>query len=434
MSFRDQVEFSMIASRERQHKERVPRIKKYRQNILPITAIYGGNASGKSNLFKALRFAKDYIVDGKRPGETILIKPFKLDEEKLKQPTSFLFDILVDETIYEYSFSVSRNEVIKERLDKITSSSEQVLYNRNSGTPYIDKSVLKEDSDLKTLLERTDSNQLFLTNSIFQKATVFKPVYSWFQKTLKLIQPESQFVPFIRLGDADDPLGSFVNEVLPKLDTGINHLERKDLPSDSFKIPEDVLQKIDDYPDAELILGQSKEKITITRSGDSLKASKLVSCHYDNRGSEVQFDFHEESDGSKRLIDLLPAIIQLSKNKSKKVYFIDEIDRSMHTLLTRKILEMFLNTVSENSRSQLIFTTHDVLQMDQDLLRRDEMWVTERETSGVSRLFSFSEYKDVRYDKDLIRSYLNGRLGGIPKILLCSDMIKEEGLEEGLVE
>lgn len=114
---------------------------------------------------------------------------------------------------------------------------------------------------------------------------------------------------------------------------------------------------------------------------------------------------------------------------------IDEIDRSLHTLLTRSLLEVYLSCCSTETRSQLLLTTHDVLLMDQQLLRRDEMWVTERDTEGVSNLFSFSEYKDIRYDKDIRKSYLQGRLGGIPRILLgstvlntCSAKESEEGI------
>jgi AAA15 family ATPase/GTPase len=123
-----------------------------------------------------------------------------------------------------------------------------------------------------------------------------------------------------------------------------------------------------------------------------------------------------ESDGSRRVIDLLPVFLDLCADKSRKVYVIDELDRSLHTLLTRHMLEGYLSSCSPQSRAQLLFTTHDVLLMDQELLRRDEMWVAERTESGMSSLTSFSEYKDVRYDKDIRKSYLQGRLGGIPRV------------------
>ena len=101
-----------------------------------------------------------------------------------------------------------------------------------------------------------------------------------------------------------------------------------------------------------------------------------------------------------------------------KIYLIDELDRSLHTLLSQKLIGFFHASCSNNSRSQLILSTHDLLLMDQDIFRRDEMWVTERNTDGSSKLFSFSEYKELRNDKNLRKSYLQGRLGGIPKILL----------------
>ena len=101
---------------------------------------------------------------------------------------------------------------------------------------------------------------------------------------------------------------------------------------------------------------------------------------------------------------------------SQKVYVIDEIDRSLHPLLIRQLLEEYLSNCSTETRTQLLLTTHNVMLMDQQLLRRDEMWVAERDGAGVSSLFSFSEYKDVRYDKDIRKSYLQGRMGGIPRI------------------
>ena len=97
---------------------------------------------------------------------------------------------------------------------------------------------------------------------------------------------------------------------------------------------------------------------------------------------------------------------------------IDEVNRSLHPLLTRKLIEMYLASCSPNKKSQLLLTTHDVLLMDQSLLRRDEMWIAERDADGASSLISFSEFVNMRYDKDIRKSYLQGRLGGIPKILI----------------
>ena len=144
----------------------------------------------------------------------------------------------------------------------------------------------------------------------------------------------------------------------------------------------------------------------------------MVTYHPKTDGTVAKFEIRQESDGSQRVIDLLPAFLELAAPGSKKVFVIDEVDRSLHTLLTRRLLQAYLASCSADSRTQLLLTTHDVLLMDQQLLRRDEMWVAERKLNGVSILVSFSDYKDVRYDKDIRKSYLQGRLGGIPRILL----------------
>ena len=154
----------------------------------------------------------------------------------------------------------------------------------------------------------------------------------------------------------------------------------------------------------------------MTRENGDLVASKCVTVHRLTDGTETHFEVAQESDGSQRFIDRRPAFIDLSSGHSERVYVVDEMDRSLHTLLTRRLLEHYLAACTPKIRAQLLFTTHDVLLMDQRWLRRDEMWVTERDTSGASSLLSFSEYRDVRYDKDIRKSYLQGRLGGIPRI------------------
>ena len=114
----------------------------------------------------------------------------------------------------------------------------------------------------------------------------------------------------------------------------------------------------------------------------------------------------------------MPAFFDLENQSKNKVYVIDELDRSMHTFMARKLLEFFLESVTKTSRSQLIFTTHDVMLMDQKLLRRDEMRIVERTSNGATKMYAISDYQGVRYDKDIRKSYLQGRFGGIPKIFL----------------
>jgi len=422
MSFRDKVTFSMVASRERQHSERVPRIGKYKTRLLPVAAIYGGNASGKTNLFKALNFAKGLVIKGTQPDSLIPVELFRLDPRTVDQPTRFAFELLVNEEIYAFSFAVTRKTVLEEKLIHISSTSEKILYERRDGKAKFD-SALEKDQFLRFAFDGTRDNQLFLTNSVSQKIETFKPVYNWFKNTLELVAPDSRFEPFEQFLDEANPLFSTMNTLLPQLDTGILRLGNEEIPFDNIPLLEPLKAKLnEDVKEGMAVRFRTEpinERFIITRKNGELIAKKLITYHPKSDGTEAKFEMRQESDGSQRIIDLLPAFLAISAESSKKVYVIDEVDRSLHTLLTRQLLESYLSNCTTESRAQILFTTHDVLLMDQQLLRRDEMWVTERDISGISKLVSFSEFKDVRYDKDIRKSYLIGRLGGIPRLLHC---------------
>lgn len=426
MSFRDPVTFSMLATEERRHGGRITKLGKYQTKVLPIAAVYGGNASGKSNLFKALSFAKSLVVNITQLDEAIPVQTFCLDADRIEQPARFAFELLIDEIIYDFSFAVTGTGVLEEQLIRITGDQEEVLYSRSERPP--------EDPSLQVVFHGTRDNQLFLTNSVSQKVSAFRPVYDWFKDTLKLVSPDSS--PDLLPTVLEGPLSHTMNELLQQLDTGILHLEGEKIP---FELT----------PQLELIKhvfqGVVKEGATvtvwntqpshgpaitlITRKRDRLTAKKLMSSHEGTDGTEVRFEMHQESDGTLRLIELLPVFLDLSGKTSNRVYVIDEIDRSLHTLLTRRLLEDYLSGCSAKTRSQLLLTTHDLLLMDKDLLRHDEMWVTERDATGASTLFSFSEYKEAGKDKDIRKSYLQGRLGGVPRILLNSSLQYSESEE-----
>ena len=433
MSFREQATLSMLASKERQHGERLARIAKYNMRLLPITAIYGGNASGKTNFFQALNFVKEMVVKGTQPDRLIAVEPFRLDPSYADKPSRFIFELLIDGMVYEYSFAATRQRVVAEKLVEITYTQERILFDRKDDLPNFHESLAK-DNFLQFAFQGTRDNQLFLTNSVMQKVDRFKPIYNWFRDTLELIAPDSRFSHFEQFLQEDSPLYKVMNATLSQFDTGIKHLGGKEMPFDNLPFPEGIRTKLqEDIKDGDTVLVMASpmnERFTISRSDGQLITKKLVAFHQRSDGVEVQFDMTKESDGSKRIIDLLPALLEIGSADSKKVCIIDEIDRSLHTLLTRQLLECYLSQCSANSRAQLLFTTHDVLLMDQDLLRRDEMWVTERDADGNSTIVSFSEYKDVRYDKDIRKSYLQGRLRGIPRFhisggLSCKSIVEE---------
>lgn len=424
MSFKNEVCFSMVASREKQHGQRLPQ--KHKMRLLPIAAIYGGNASGKTNFFKAFNFAKNQIIFGTRADDLILTEPFRLDAKYAAKPSKFVFVISINAKLYEYGFSVTKKMVIEEWLTEIKQSSESNLYYRNNNQNLFGKKDNKNnyvkftDTKLQAVADGTRSNQLFLTNTVDQKVEAFKHIYNWFRDGLTLIAPDARFQSLELFFQKNHPLYQKITNKLALLDTGIDDLNMREIPFDSLHISNNLKENINNtIKEGEIVslpILNKNNRFLISKQNNTLMAYKLTSFHTDVNQNKIEFDLKDESDGTLRIIDLLPAFLSMSQQNLAKVFIIDELDRSLHTLLARQLLESYLASCSKDSQSQLLFTTHDLLLMDQNLFRRDEIWVTERDNNGASKIFPLSDYKEIRYDKDIRKSYLLGLLGGIPHI------------------
>lgn len=417
--FRGEVSFSMVASAEKQNKERVASLTTIGIKALPVAAIYGGNASGKSSLLKALMFMQRFVVIGTQPDSLIQVEPFKLDAACLDAPSHFKIQILVDEKCYEYRFSLTRKRVVAESLRQVLKTTDKELYKRENGAIEFHSSLYasaKEKLFLEFIFKGTRENQLFLTNAVNQNFNFFKPLYQWFKATLHILAPDTEFGDFSRFIEDSNPLSSKMKEILPLLDMGIIKLLGKEVVLESMGLPPQVTERIKSSPKGRLRI-EGDRYVSSYQSGE-LKLKKVMAIHQDAAGKEVEFDLKEESDGTRRCIDLLPLFIDLATPHSTKVYVVDELDNRLHTELLLSLLTYFLEKCSSSGRAQLVFTTHNLLTMDQELLRRDEIWVTERTKEGSAQLISFGEYKDIRNDKNIRKSYLQGRLGGLPAIRL----------------
>ena len=416
LSFRERETLSMVAGRERQHGDRLARIDTYRTRMLPVTALFGGNASGKTNLVQGLSFARWMITEGPKPDARIPRIPYLLDDCSKHGPTCFAFEILVDEQLFEYSFSCDDRSVLAEKLVHIRSASEVILFDR-VGQMITWHSTTKSRTFLDFVFRGTRANQLFLANSISLNVDAFRPVYDWFRDSLVLFSPDRAAIPVEPFFEDTHPLHEQMCSILNQLDFGIARIESRKIHLDNIPMSDDIKTKMigelkDD--DSFLINGE----FTIGLDGEDIVAKQLATYHWDSSGDEVRFAISQEADGTKRVIDLLPAFLDLAMAGSRRVYVIDEIDRSLHSVLLWRLIEAFLSGVGKDTRAQLIFTTHDLMLMDQLLFRRDEMWFTERDRDGVSTLVSFSEFKDARHDTDMRRVYLEGRTGGLPRILI----------------
>ena len=434
MSFRDEATLDLVATREEQHPEHIAAIEKYDLKLLPVAAVYGANASGKSNLIKAMRFAQQFITDPPKPDAPIPVKPFRLSKESSQRPTSFRFEILIGEPIYEYSFSVTKDKVTHEELKQINKASEEILFRRLEGK--LDPpDQFPDRSALRFAFEGTQDNQLYLTNSVSQKQTEFKPVFDWFKHNLILILPVWVDTKSPRIPSDRHPLFSKLTTRLRDLDSGVFDLHHVDLPPEKI-FPKELLDGLTSHlkegewlsfanPLFEDELFENDNDVFFCRENGKVIARRLAPIHKTEDGDEIPFRLADESDGTRRLIGLLQSLLWLEEQYPLTLV-VDELDRSLHSNLTRNLLEHFLAQRTASSRSQLIFTTHDTQLMTQDLFRRDEIWITERDQFGASKLVAFSEFKDVRKDKDIRKSYLQGRMGGVPRIRTTSSPCEDE--------
>ena len=408
MSFRDKVTISAVAGRQVGHIERVPFVKAYKIHIVPVLAIYGGNASGKSNIFKALEFARELVERGKGIDEEIDVQPFLLSPQFAERPSRFWFELLVNEKIYEYSFSVTRKAVCEEKLVEIRAASERVRYERKRNNRFVVHSMNEY------VEKSTRKNQLFLTNCMLLNEEAYKDVYEWFRYGLKLVSPGAVF------GNLEDILGDknglpykWVNSMIAELDTNIIRLDGEDVEDTRIRTV------VKNMPAIMALEGGERYFVELKNGEKNVK--KLVLYHRGKGKRGVKFSAAQESDGTMRLLELLPAFFACAaysrgKGRTGVVHFVDELDRSVHYLVLHRLLEDMLSSCNADSRSQVIFTTHDLLLIDQELLRRDEILFVERDDFGASSVIPLNEYKGVRLDKDIRKSYLQGRFGGIPKI------------------
>jgi AAA15 family ATPase/GTPase len=408
------LEFSAVASKEQRHKDRIAVISRPKVRLLPISTIYGGNASGKSNFFEAIAFAQKYVVDGVKPFQSIGVKPFALDLESSKKPTSFEFEIFAENKAYRYSFEVTRSEVLTESLTEILQTVERPMFKRRGREITLEGKFVGNER-LRYAGTGTQDNLLFLTNSVHQKCKEFLPVYNWFQKNLLLIAPNASCNTFEMYANDRRPFPLQNQEALDAFDVGIEKIDTIEVPlnqlpsqvnvvvqKESDNLPETATLRIGPY-----LVGKKEGKLTV---------HKMVAVHSLEGAPEkkMYFELPDESNGTRRLLDLLPTFAFLKDPRQQRVVFIDELDRSLHHLLTRKLIEDYLDSCSAETRSQLFFTTHDALLMDQTLLRRDELWLVEK-NGASSSLCSIGDFK-IRHDKSLVSAYLYGRFGGVPSL------------------
>lgn len=425
-AFKGWTILSMRASREKADSERLAKLpSRYgTMKVLPATAIYGANASGKSSLMDALALVQKLVVKGNAVTQMIPVEPFRLDKESKSAPTSFKIEVLIDELIYVYELSCTRADVIREKLVIRRTRTDQLVFERNSDGVVFGKRF--DGERVRLVAENTRSNQLFLHNAVAQNADAFRPLFDWFDKSLTIIGADAEYSQYSQMLLRPDFL-SFVNERLRRYNTGAVQIDLAPIVQDSVPVPAGVIEEfvnsVPEGKEANLQIrsgGPGGSEIFIIRvcNGEST-CSKVKTVHFTDKGERVTFDLSDESRGTQKLIELLPLFFDLAADKDnrvpyERVYLVDEMGGNFHSALTIDLVRKYLECCNENTRNQLIFSTHDLIFMTERVLRRDALWVCEKNSAGVSTTKCVGGHPGIRADTDLLKNYRNGLFGGYP--------------------
>lgn len=433
LSFNQRAEFSMIPGRgSLKANHRSPAVKGVQ--TLKASIILGANASGKSNLIKAIDFGKFMVTKGFPANQMIDYQQFKLGNKAENANSRMEFEIQTNEKNYAYGFVFNKFSIVEEWLYEISKRTEKVIFERDSQKSnqfnldtLLRANKKEEDKQFINFTAKgTPNNQLFLRELIVRKVADnvdniedITAVYNWFLNTLKVIFPEDKYKFGLEseVGD-NERLNYIYSELLRYFGTGISGICMEEIDPNGVKIPDFILSGIKERlmnsqsENARSIIGIHGSTYVITRVGTEMHFQKLMTKHLNKEGKEILFDTKDESDGTNRIIDLIPLMIDLIEGNN--VFIIDEMERSLHPNLIYDIFDLFLDSTT-STRSQLIVATHESSLLTQKLFRKDEIWFVVKNDDGASILHSLEDY-NVRFDKEIRKDYLLGRFKAIPRI------------------
>ena len=431
-SFKDRVEFSLIPSKgtlKPQHKTNPVK----GTSVLKTAVVFGANASGKSNLIKAIEFGKKLILKGTKAEQPITFEIFKLDKKSIKENARIEYEIQHKNKNYAFGFVFNSKEIIEEWLFEINKKTEIKIFERTNTNHFVFPALFKKNNKdeqqfITFTAKGTPRNQLFLTQirntNIKENVTDITDILNvidWFQNALTVIYPNSKTVDKKFELIENNNLIKIFTEMLDYFDTGIDGIVFKEIEFEKIELPEAVKEKIknnllsDKSEKKGALLSNSEDDkyyIITKNNKNELKAKLLKTKHNVVGGNYELFDLTNESDGTRRIMDLIPLIIDFFKGGN--VFIVDEIERSLHPNLVYDLFGFFLEKC-ENINSQFIVTSHETTLLNQKLLRKDEIWFTVKDKQGISHLHSLEDY-NIRFDKEIRKDYLLGRFKGVPKL------------------
>lgn len=397
MSFKNKVTLSMEKGNGLENEENV--VFDGDINVLKSAAIYGANASGKSNLLKAFTCAilmvrtSSLIAVGQK---WVFLRPFLFDEESKNKPSEFEFVFKTNGVKYKYYFSADENKVYDEVLDAYYTQKPTNIFRRtntNNYEFYVDK------KKLEALSMNNTENKLFLATATTWNYDKTKDAYLWFVNGIDTYDSFNNITDkdLIAYSNDSENLKEFALKLLNKADILIKdvtvHYEEKEI--DNLLLAP---------------LEKSNDKYKVKNINIELEHEVMVG----NDKHNYKLNFVDESSGTKVLFAFAPFLKRAFENT--KVILVDELERSLHPALVEFIVKLFNNKEINKANSQLIFTTHAMNLLNLELLRRDQIWFTEKNPeNGVTDLYPLDSFS-VRKDENIQKGYINGRYGAIPFI------------------
>ena len=429
LSFDEEREFNMLAGSLKTHRHHVYNTSKV--DVLKAAAIYGANGAGKSNLIKAIEFLQETVKNGGL-SKSVNDKKFKLSKANESKPISFEIELSIEKKIFAYGVSFTNSEVTEEWLyESGVTIEDKLIFERKiakSGKPSIkvaDK--YKKTQKQKLLIELMEesllkSGELLLGKSEELKIEEIASLRNKIENAIVIIHPGSKFQGLVPHLSLSNTFKEFANGLLKTFDTGVSELGIETIDFEKFFGEDDEEIKkeiIEDISKGESVLFNTNTGgVVITKEKDKYIVKKVVAKHLNSEGNKITFDLTEESDGTQRLLDFIPAFDGILQDDV--AFIIDEIDQSLHPALLKALVHKIM--ANDATKGQLIFTTHESNLLDLEIFRQDEIWFAEKEKkSGSTQLYSLIDYKP-RYDLDIRKGYLKGRFGAIPFLAHLEDL------------
>lgn len=392
LSFKEKVTFSMIGDSDNDLDDNYLEVDD--KKILKSAVIYGGNATGKSNIIRVLtivvmmlRESNSVSSDSKLP-----VAPFKFDDECIKKPSEFEIKFIVEGVEYNYRFVADQNKIEEEALYTCDMDKKIKIFERTNENKY---SFLEEDKEtLQEIVEKNAKNKFFLATAAASNYDKIKIPYTFLSTSVNTFgnMNELRDIAFRQYLQKNEELKEFVLEFFNEAE-----LDIEDFDVFESDVPDEVIQRFPEH-----IRNQMAEK------------PKVIQTLLKHKETDVALMYEEESLGTQTLFCFLPFILDAINNQ--KVVIVDELEKGLHPSIVKLIVDLFHNTETNHQNAQLIFNTNDANLLDLDCFRRDQIWFMEKNTDdGVSYLYPSNDLTE-RKNGNVGKGYIIGKYGDIPFI------------------